>query len=355
MKILIKVSTDSSKHGNTRLLDEIGSGFPQLSEKSCRSQSQLRLVFAIFSFLQMDVCRWVRRCLVALALISCHEHAVAWSSAGHEIIAAEAWRELPKETKAKVTEILKAHPEYSNWQDSFRGESSSVDLAAYVFMRAAVWPDQIRRHGSKWDHPAWHFIDYPLRPSSFPMDPGPSPTNDIVFGIAQCEKVLRDPSASAEEHAVHLSWLLHLAGDIHEPLHCASLLANSYPNGDKGGNAFFVKPGTKGISLHSFWDRLLGTSGSEQSHFNRAVSFQKDWPRHMFKELGGNGPKEWSLESRTLAVDKVYLRGQLKESTDPETAPGLPEGYAKSAKSIAEWQCTLAGYRLTDQVTHLIK
>jgi len=82
-----------------------------------------------------------------------------------------------------VTEILKAHPEHSQWQESFRGEAGNVDLPAFVFMRASVWPDKIRRRGNKYDHPGWHYINYPLQAPAFQMKPGQEPTNDILFGM----------------------------------------------------------------------------------------------------------------------------------------------------------------------------
>src|SRR5215469_5008374 len=100
---------------------------------------------------------------VALFLFS-GLRATAWSSAGHQVIAAEAYRQLPPEVKAKASEILKAHPDYEKWKDSFTGGSASLDLDTYIFMRASTWPDEIHHRGNPYDHPDWHFVDYPLKP-----------------------------------------------------------------------------------------------------------------------------------------------------------------------------------------------
>jgi hypothetical protein len=51
-----------------------------------------------------------------------------------------------------------------------------------------------------------------------------------------------DPKATPEERAVYLSWLIHLIGDEHMPLHCCSLFASEYPAGDKGGTRFSSNP-----------------------------------------------------------------------------------------------------------------
>ncbi len=289
--------------------------------------------------------------MVLAALLVPQLRVFAWSSAGHMVIAAEAFRELPPPLKFKAVKILTAHPEYEKWRKAFAAGLPDVDLETYVFLRASTWPDEIRKGTSQYDHPHWHFIDYPLRPPSFPMEPGPSPEDDILFGIAQCEKVLSDTNASPELQAVHLSYLIHLVGDLHQPLHCASLFNDTYPNGDRGGNEFYVKPGEKGIKLHAFWDGLLGTSIYSSTQINYATKLVSENPRTSLPELKKDTtPKEWSLESRTLAIEKAYLQGELKGSTRPETAPALPSGYTKTAKAVAEKQAALAGYRLCSEI-----
>ena len=67
---------------------------------------------------------------------------------------------------------------------SFERRGSSVHFG---------WPDEIRRRGNPYDHPKWHYVDYPLKPPKFPVEPGPDPTDDILYGIAQCEKTSQTP------------------------------------------------------------------------------------------------------------------------------------------------------------------
>ena len=117
-----------------------------------------------------------------------------------------------------------------------------------------------------------------------------------------------------------------------------------------------MKPGSRGIKLHSFWDGLLGTSGKPHAHVNYANQIQTEYPRKSLKELkAAKAAKDWSLESRGLAIEKAYLHGGLKGSNSAEDAPGLPEGYTKTAKSIAEKQAALAGYRLADEIRRSLK
>jgi hypothetical protein len=93
-----------------------------------------------------------------------------------------------------------------------------------------------------------------------------------LYGIQQSEKTLSDSTTSAQEQALHLSWLIHLIGDVHQPLHCCSLFNSDYPTGDKGGNSFFIKPATKGIPLHSFWVHQEGSRHHSQDRDDHDAS-----------------------------------------------------------------------------------
>jgi len=156
--------------------------------------------------------------------------------------------------------------------------------------------------------------------------------------------MLSDPKTSAEERAAYLAWLIHLVGDIHQPLHCCSLVNETYPQGDKGGNEFYVKPASRGIKLHSLWDGLLGTSGKPAGAPSiTPFEIEAQHTRKSLPELKKNTtPKTWSLEGRELAVERGYLRGELKGGTSSESAPAMPEDYAKNAKIVAEKQAALA-------------
>ena len=56
-----------------------------------------------------------------------------------------------------------------------------------------------------------------------------------------------------------------------------------------------------------------------------------------------------------MAIEKAYLRGELKGSTNSDTAPALPADYTKAAKVVAERQAALAGYRLADEIQKYLK
>jgi hypothetical protein len=291
-------------------------------------------------------------CLSAFLFVS-RNTSLAWSSPGHMTIAAIAYRDLSDADKTNVIEILKHHPDFARWQETYAASESDFDFGTFIFIRASTWPDEIRRKGNPYDHPAWHFIDYPLEAPDFPDKPSPSPNNDILFGIGEAKKIVQNTNATPEARGAYLSWLIHLTGDIHQPLHCATLVNSNYPApaGDKGGNEFFVMPADEGVNLHSIWDQSLGRTIDFRTQLNYAIQISAEHPRSSLEELSkARTPVSWSKESRAIAIESAYLHGNLAGSTNRDDAPALPDGYTKSLKPIAEKRAALAGYRLADEV-----
>jgi S1/P1 Nuclease len=279
----------------------------------------------------------------------------AWNDTGHMTIAAEAFRQLSPEKKAQAIEVLKNHPNYQEWLKAYH-PNPNIDLGTYLFMRCSTWPDEVRGGGGPYDHANWHFIDYPLRPPDFAFEPDQKPTNNVLFGVAQCEQTLSDTNADPVLRAAYLSYLVHLIGDMHQPLHCESFYSDAYPNGDRGGNDFYVKLPQGPSRLHPIWDDLLGTTPNLMEEYRNAFDIQVNYPRGALPELRKDTtPQVWSLESRRLAIKYGYLNGHLKGSTDPENAPPLPDSYIKAATAVAKKQAALAGYRLSDEIEEYLQ
>ncbi|HEX9944135.1 MAG TPA: S1/P1 nuclease [Thermoanaerobaculia bacterium] len=293
---------------------------------------------------------------------------LAWSGPGHATVAVIAYRQLPEEAREELADLLRSHPDFRKWERDFeqkRRGFRDVDLGMYLFIRASLWPDEIRRTGNRFNHPNWHFVDYPLEPPAFSLRPRPEPDDDVLFGIERSTEILQDRDEDPVVRAAHLSWLLHLIGDIHQPLHCATLINDDFPapEGDRGGNLFFVST-TKAIKLHSFWDGLLGSGRNPdpRTALREAIRLETDHPRDELDELAeAEAPEDWSLESRATAVSDVYQRPArddrgrvrtvlLRGSRDDRRAPPLPAGYSKNAKEIGRERIALAGYRLADHL-----
>jgi hypothetical protein len=78
----------------------------------------------------------------------------------------------------------------------------------------------------------------------------------LLFGITSSKETLLDEHADKEAQAEALSFLIHLVGDIHQPLHCSTLFNSTFklPDGDRGGNNFMVKmkpTSANSVKLHT--------------------------------------------------------------------------------------------------------
>src|SRR5262249_53508084 len=120
-------------------------------------------------------------CALAAFLVALAPSPVrAWNGSGHMVIAAMAYDEMKPEPRGRVDALLRTHEDYTKWKKSFPADAG-ITLEKFVFIKASVWADEIRRKGHPADHPNWHFINYPLiQAEGFPEKPSPSPKDDAL-------------------------------------------------------------------------------------------------------------------------------------------------------------------------------
>lgn len=94
---------------------------------------------------------------------------------------------------------------------------AAEDRDLYLLMLAARWPDDIRGNRT-YDHPAWHYINFPIKPVGQPDSVTTKPPADenILKALEQQAAVIRG-TGPASEKAVALCWLLHLIGATWQP------------------------------------------------------------------------------------------------------------------------------------------
>jgi len=85
------------------------------------------------------------RFLATLLVLFVYTVTHGWNARGHMIVAAIAYQELTEQQQQSITVILITHPEYNRkWKADYEGVKSEVEFGLYLFMRASVWPDNIR-------------------------------------------------------------------------------------------------------------------------------------------------------------------------------------------------------------------
>jgi S1/P1 Nuclease len=279
-------------------------------------------------------------------------YAFLWDDTGHEVVARIAWDNLTPATRRKVIALLRRAPSDAGMA-SLRPVSGSRTVRNRVwFERAATWPDLAKspqptaRHA--YSRPPWHYRDtfWELGPDGRPQDrPDLRPdAENAVERLGVFERAVADTSRPASDRAVDLAWILHLVGDVHQPLHCEARMTDQEPQGDRGGNQFALD-GDNG-NLHRYWDGLLTTpyprdSGeTEDGYIGRiAAAIERAHPRaELAGQLGDHDYDAWCRSGAEIAERDVY--DHLRRGEAP------PHAYHEGALEIARQRIALAGYRL---------
>lgn len=261
----------------------------------------------------MDRLAW-RGFLVGLTLLSPPGPALAWGPEGHDVVATLAAANLTPAARSQVSALL--------------GGDTMIVLDAN-------WADEIR--DDRQQTAPWHYVNIPLNA------PGYDPRRDcadgqcVVAQIQRNEAVLADRRAPKAARADALRFLIHLIGDVHQPLHAAD-------NGDKGGNGFTVFLRGKRTNLHHVWDNDVvenfgRDAGAVALQINASLT-----PRQKSQESGGT-PTDWANESLSAARG-IYA--QIR-------SPHLPHDYAQRQSGLARDRLARAGLRLAAVLNRILK
>ena len=271
----------------------------------------------------------------------------AWNAAGHRVIAAITYDHLTPAARARVDALLEKHPDRATL---LAGDARSA------FLAAATWPDLIRDDRRFYDdtradakptpllpgfpsmarHTNWHYRDIPFSPDGTPVEPIKAPN-----ALTELQLIL---GALDKMSPYDLPWLLHLEGDVHNPLHCTSRFLKSQPHGDAGGNQVIVAPGR---TLHSVWDDAIGTDVAEVDKI--AAGITADFkPAQLVAD-----PRKWFDEGFQLARAQVYTFGLGTGSREHPLT--LPEGYLANAGRTSRARAAAAGFRMAEILNRGLK
>lgn len=314
----------------------------------------------------MKTTRRLRSVLLAAVLLFTLP-AFGWDDEGHMAVAYIAYQALTPPTRDRVKSLLKKNPSYKAWKESLPPGTSSADQDMMLFMIAATWADQIKPdlsyqddgpnngntppdaatasqnigYGDHLRHKYWHFIDTPFSQdgTALPAIPAPNVETQISMFRAVLASTKPDKLKSYD-----LVWLLHLVGDVHQPLHCVTRVTTAEPNGDAGGNLVMLCAAPCKDQLHAFWDNLLGTSNVPADAVTAAAALPAANPA-IAANLNGAA---WVAEGFEDAKDDVYV-APIGPGLGPYTI--TPE-YQSAAQDLAKQRIALAGARLPRILNH---
>lgn len=228
--------------------------------------------------------------------------AQAWGRQGHMTVALIAQGLLTPQTQQLVDQLRRA----PGWEAYLPGNSHGFNKAnreLTEFCRGTNgdldlvgdWADAWKIHHQATGR--FHFLNLPLDSDGGPVAESTACGRGCIVSQLESEvRILADASASANRRLLALLWVVHLVGDIHQPLHCAD-------NDDRGGNAVRVLVGRRQGTLHEAWD-------TEFFYFEhvRPAELAADILAHEARGVapGPMDPGSWARESWGVAKSFVY-------------------------------------------------
>lgn len=224
--------------------------------------------------------------------------ATAWGARGHQLIAEVAELKLNQDARRKVEDLLRIEgssslPDVASWADRVRGSS-----------------DNLPRHSARLREVG----DQPINCGR----KNPCATDAIERYL----DVLGDERAAEEERLRALKFVVHLVGDIHQPLHNTA---------DPGGAKAIYRG--RLYSLHKLWDTVLIRRYS-RSGLTDEVMRQAD-----VSTPGAGTPLDWAREGRDIATRSIFPRTGAEPTR-------VDDQYLREARPIIVRRLALGGLRL---------
>jgi len=245
--------------------------------------------------------------------------ALAWGKTGHRVVAAIADTQLSGLARANIEKIL--------------GPGETLD-------EAANWPDEMRSApGQFWQKTStpWHYVTL----NGILYDHAPS-EGDALEALAKFSKTLRDPHASLADRQMALRFIVHLVGDLHQPLHNGKCC-------DKGGNDVKVNWFGKPTNLHAVWDSQL--VDEEQLSFTElAAKLERHISHDDVIKWWDINPRDWTSESAEIRDTLYPLPAKPKPGQKlkkgEKLLPDLSYPYVYKFTPVMERRLSQGGVRL---------
>jgi hypothetical protein len=247
---------------------------------------------------------------------------LAWGKTGHRVVAAIADTQLSGLARAHVREILgpgESLSDAANWPDEMRSDTA-------IFWQKTATP--------------WHYVTL----NGITYDHAP-PEGDALEALDHFSKVLKDPAASLSDKQTALRFVIHLVGDLHQPLHVGKCC-------DRGGNDVKVTWFGKPTNLHAVWDSQL--VDEEQLSFSElAEKLERHMSGEQLMQWWDVNPRDWVSESAQYR-DTLYPTARdlpkppkgKKLKKDEQVLPDLSYFYVYKFTPLMERRLAQGGVRL---------
>jgi hypothetical protein len=304
------------------------------------------------------------RTLIAFALLAVSSwiapSAFAWDHQGHMVSAQISWGQMTPKTRKQVamlSALMRTH-----------------DGTPYNAVTLACWMDDIRSDPALSRFKKWHFVDAPYQPTGEPFVEPAAEGGDALTALAAASKEIVEKNVPAAERAQDLAEIMHIVGDLHQPLHCEN-------RGDLGGNKEAITgivylPGDlqSGLPyhLHILWDmlyRYTAVGGKPKGLFDNipdaarpdgpdetgtilaeAHQLESTYPLSKMgnRDIDSTDPVVWCRESFRYACLNAYPSGYsaVPDATGQFPSITITGDYLRTGHDIAAARIVLAGHRM---------
>ncbi|MGX5817940.1 S1/P1 nuclease [Chitinophaga lutea] len=227
--------------------------------------------------------RYLTGAFLCFLLLTGTQTAKAWGPLGHRIVAEIASFHLTPKAKAGVAAII--------------GNETLAMIAN--------WPDFIKSDSTgRYNHTnPWHYLDFPghIDRAEFDRLMLELKGENLYSQTLAMVRELKDPRTPKDRRRFALTFLVHLLGDLHMPLHAGR-------DEDMGGNKITVYWFDRPTNLHRVWDEHL-IDYQQYSYTEYAGLLNRVVTPARARELRAGTPADWLWESHVLS-DKIYDRTQ---------------------------------------------
>lgn len=223
----------------------------------------------------------ILKSLLAALLITGTMPVKAWGPTGHRVVAEIASMHLSPKAVQAIKDIVGAESlaMIANWPDFIKSDTTGI-----------------------YNHTnPWHYLDFPGHCTRQEFDKllaGMKGENLYSQTIAMIRE-LKDPHAPVVRKRFALSFLVHMIGDMHQPLHVGR-------DEDKGGNSIQVSWFDRPTNLHRVWDEHL-IDFQQYSYTEYANNLDRVVDKKKQSAMQAGSIPDWMWESHVLS-DKVYDR-----------------------------------------------
>ena len=257
-----------------------------------------------------------RKFLVLASLSLLPVGARAWGVVGHRAIARIAENHLTDKARREVAALL--GPE--------------------TLPLVSTFPDEIRADPAYKYTAPWHYLDttpnLPYAQYVAAIDTMKQP--NAYLALQQMMAQLKDPARSKEDRLFALKFVVHLVGDVHQPMHAGH-------SEDQGGNKVAVKFLGKDQNLHSLWDSgLIDYEGFTYTELAQADDHAS---KAQIQQWQRDPPATWLFESYQLS-EPLYAEAAQN--------PAFDYRYYPAHTAVLNQRLLQAGIRLAGVLNQLL-